>query len=82
MVAGIPSVATDCSPGGAKLISDSGKYCLLASNDDVDSLSQKITFALSNPLIMEDYAVKAKNSMSRFDKELIANKWKSVLGRM
>ena len=82
MVAGIPSVATYCSPGGAKLISDNGKYCLLASNDDVDSLSQKITFALSNPLIMEDYAVKAKNSMSRFDKELIANKWKSVLGRM
>lgn len=82
MVAGIPSVATDCSPGGAKLISDNGKYCLLANNDDVDSLSEKITFALSNPLIMEEYAVKAKNSMSRFDKNIIANNWKSVLGRM
>ena len=82
MVAGIPSVATDCSPGGAKLISDKGKYCLLARNDDVESLSEKITFALSHPQIMEEYAVKAKSSMNRFDKDLIANSWKSVLGRM
>lgn len=82
MVAGIPSIATDCSPGGAKLISDNGKYCLLAKNDNVDSLSEKLAFALSNPLVMEEYAIKAKNSMSRFDKHIIAKKWKSVLERM
>ena len=82
MVAGIPSVATDCSPGGAKLLSDSGRYCLLANNNDVDSLSEKMRFALANTEIMEEYATRAMSSMNRFDKDFIAEKWKSVLGRM
>lgn len=82
MIAGIPSVATDCSPGGIRMVSEDGKNCLLANNDDVHSLSEKIKFALANSRIMDEYAVRAKDSMRRFDKDVIAKKWKSALRRM
>lgn len=79
MVAGIPCVATDCSPGGAKLLSENGKYCILAKNDDVESLASKLDYALSHSCEMEKQALNALKSMKRFDKEIIASKWLSVI---
>ncbi|MCB6992802.1 glycosyltransferase [bacterium 210820-DFI.6.37] len=82
MVAGIPSVATDCSPGGAKMLSGNGEYCLLAENDDVDSLRDKLSFALSHPNDMKKYALKAKQSLDRFDKDKIFTEWKNVIAHL
>lgn len=79
MMEGIPCVATNCSPGGAKMISDNGKYCLLANNDDVESLAEKMKIALENPKEMEKIALKAKESMIRFDPKTIGEEWINII---
>lgn len=79
MQAGIPSVAADCSPGGARMLSDSGKYCLLAQNDNADSLAQCIDYALSHEAEMTRMAKVAQESMTRFDKDAIADEWRGVV---
>ncbi|WP_105618956.1 glycosyltransferase [Vallitalea okinawensis] len=79
MMAEIPCIASDCSPGGAKLLSENGQVCLLANNDDYKSLAEKLVYAARNKSNMENMAKKAKKSLSRFDAEKIAGEWRNVV---
>lgn len=82
MALGIPSVACDCSPGGARVISENGRYCLLAQNNNVESLAKELDFALSNLPLMKEMSKEAKNSMKRFDCLIIMNEWKSLIEKL
>ncbi len=82
MMANIPAIATDCSPGGARLLSDDGRVCLLAKNDDVDSLAENLDYALGHMNEMNEMAKCAYKSLERFDKELISSKWIEVISGM
>lgn len=75
MYIGIPAVAADCSPGGARLLSENGKNCLLAKNDDADSLSVCLDYALAHPDEMLTYSDRAEKGLLRFDKETIGKQW-------
>lgn len=79
MIARIPVVASDCSPGGARLLTDNGKVALLADNNSVNSLAKKIEFALKNTPYMEMLAEVAVDSLKRFDSTVIAEEWKNVI---
>jgi glycosyltransferase involved in cell wall biosynthesis len=79
MMEEIPCVACDCSPGGARLLSDNGRYCLLAENDNVDSLAEKIVYALTHERELEDMAVLAHKSMDRFTPDVIMARWLEVI---
>lgn len=79
MLAGIPCVATDCTPGGARLLSDNGMVCLLAENDNVASLAKQIKFAIDNPQIMKQMSDNAKISMERFEPKRIAKEWLNIV---
>ena len=78
MMYSIPSVATDCSPGGAKLLSKNGEYCLLAENDDFHSLSKCMDYALSHINEMTKKAELAQKSLSRFEENKISDMWEST----
>lgn len=76
---GIPSVAADCSPGGAKLISNNGEYCLLANNNDEKSLGEKMIEAIQYTEETKKRVKEATLSMDRFDEYKIADMWKEVI---
>lgn len=79
MMNDIPVVATDCSPGGARLLSDDGKYCYLVQNKNKDELAEKILYALKHLNEANVKAKKAKASMVRFDSGKIGNMWLDVV---
>lgn len=81
IIEGIPCVASKCSPGGAELISDNGKYCILAENNDYRSLAEKIRFALMNYDDLLNNAVKAKEGMKRFEPNEIKSSWIDAVER-
>lgn len=82
MYEGIPCVATDCSPGGARLLSGNGQYCLLAENDNSDSLAEKMKYAFVHYQEMLDNTINAKKSLSRFDQENVKNMWLEVVRKI
>ena len=82
MIEEIPCVACDCSPGGARLLSDNGKYCLLAENDDVDSLAEMLMYALSHEESMHEMAQKAHKSMIRFSPDTIIAQWCRIIKKL
>ena len=82
MMERIPCIASDCSPGGAALLSDNGKYCLLADKNSADSLEKRLRYALQHNKEMEDMATKAQKSMERFDPIAISNMWNEVINNL
>lgn len=79
MMARIPTVSSDCSPGGARLLTSNGEVGLLAENNNIMSLAEKMEYALSNSPQMEEMAVKAAESIKRFDPAIIAEEWRNVI---
>lgn len=79
MLARIPTVSADCSPGGARLLTSDGELGLLAKNDSIESLAEKMEYALRNPQEMEKMAIKAAESMKKYEPEKIAEEWKDVI---
>lgn len=49
--AGVPSITTDCSPGGGAFLSDNGRRALLVPREDVQALSKAICTLIENPSI-------------------------------
>lgn len=82
MIEGIPCVTTDCSPGGARMLSENGKYCMLAKNDDVESLTKQLYSALRKPFEMEKMAKGAQKSMNRFDTNIIGEEWLNIVNKI
>lgn len=78
----IPVVSTDCRPGGARLLLGEDEYGLICPIGDVKALSEKIIYALSNPEEMFLMSDKAKESLSRFKADVIADKWKSAVNQI
>lgn len=82
MYAGIPSVATDCSPGGARLLSDDGKYCVLCERENVNALYEAIVYGLKNKKEMHELSEKAKKGLKRFKAKKISDEWKKLIMRI
>lgn len=82
MYANIPCVASDCSPGGAKLVSSDGEYCLLAKNDDPHDLAKKILYALNHKKYMEEMARKARKGLVRFSPSMIQKQWLDAIASL
>lgn len=82
MMEEIPCVATDCSPGGARMLSDNGKYFRLAQNDNPQSLSIEISAALSDIRKTNEMCLAARKSLHRFNPNLISDMWFAVLNML
>lgn len=66
MSTGIPCVATDCSPGGPRYLSDNGKRLILVPMNDCKKIAESICYLIENP----EYADKLGDS-GRYVLELL-----------
>ena len=82
MSMGLPCVATNCSPGGAEFLLESGKYGALIDIDDVDAMAQEILKYIENPEYAIEMGEKAKASISRFQPEIIRQYWSDFFGKI
>ena len=78
MATGIPTISTDCSPGGPRFLTDNGRRGLLIDVDDVDGLVK----ALEKLACDQKYALKVgqlgTEVVGLLDKETIQKQWVEV----
>ncbi len=75
MGVGMPCVATNCRPGGAKLLLGDNEYGLLVDNEDYIGVANAIIKLIEEPAFLINMSEKAKLVRKRFSEEIISKKW-------
>ena len=81
MSIGMPCVATDCSPGGARLLLRGGEDGMLVPCGDVEAIVSAINTLIEDKRLAADYGKKAKGIIDRFNYDTIMEKWESYLSQ-
>lgn len=72
---GIPCIATDCSPGGARFLLNENKNGILVAVGDINGMANAIMRLIENKDLAVNYAASAYEYMKMFSIEKINNKW-------
>lgn len=75
MMSGVPCIATDCSPGGARFLLDNGEIGLISPAGDFNKLANNMVKYIENPKLRKDMADKAKIKIKDYSPEIIRDKW-------
>lgn len=78
MYYGIPCVATDCDPGGAKFLLENEKFGLIAKKNNPDDLAEKIKTLITRPDQYKYFVEKGRYRINEFNKETILRMWISA----
>lgn len=78
MALGMPVVSTNCSPGGARELIESGKNGLLVNCGDEVSLYNAIVGIISTPEVAISYGMQARKSMLKYAPNIISNEWDNL----
>ncbi len=77
--AGIPCIAADCKPGGARFLLDEGKGGIIVERGREDLLSEAMITYIEDRECAEKYAKYAFNFSRKFTEDKIADKWLSYV---
>lgn len=75
MSIGMPVVATDCSPGGAKLLIDNGKNGYLCPKGDAHSVAIALRDLADNHELMEKFSNGARIIIDRYNPDILSRMW-------
>ena len=75
MALGIPSISTDCKPGGAREIIHNYEDGIIVPINDVQKLANSMRWMLNNPLEAGEMGKKAFQNIRRLDSCTIYQKW-------
>ena len=75
MCVGIPSVSTDCSPGGARELIKDGENGFIVPCNDAKSLADAMKKVLSDNELAQKISVEGKKIAKRMECDQIAKKW-------
>lgn len=78
MSIGIPTVSTDCTPGGADFLTNHGERGLLVPIDDVDRLAEAINTLIENRELSKVLSKKGQEILYQLDENIIIKKWKNA----
>lgn len=79
MAIGMPVVSTDCSPGGAAMLIDSGRNGLLVPKGEVESIAEAICYLIDNKNVASSMAFRARETMYQYSSKKIIEKWIKIL---
>ena len=79
MCVGLPCVATDCTPGGARLLIEDGINGVLIPRGKVDAIVKGCEKILSNPAQGEKMGIKAQEICEKYSPEAIYPMWNEYL---
>lgn len=82
MSVGLPSVATDCSPGGASFLTDKGKRGLLVPKHDVEEMAKAICKLIENPELAKTLSERSIEIVSQLDINVINQMWINAFTQM
>lgn len=79
MAIGIPCVSTDCSPGGARELIDSGKNGIIVECGNPSSLAKAMLSILKDRDKAKRMGISAKKIYARVDKNMVCDRWLDLL---
>ncbi len=79
MSVGLPCISTDCSPGGARVLINSGQNGLLVPPGDPDRLAQAMAYMLTHAKEAEGMGDQALRIINEFSKEEIFGRWENFM---
>lgn len=77
--AGTPVVATDCSPGGARVLIDDGTNGFIVPFRDYQQLANKCIDVILDDKLSLMFAQNARKKLKEFDSKVIFDKWEKYL---
>jgi len=81
-IAGTPVVATDCSPGGARLLIDDGINGYVVPMRDYTHLAEKSIEVINNNKLSNNYIHSARIKLMEFEPSKIFDKWNLYLEKV
>jgi GalNAc-alpha-(1->4)-GalNAc-alpha-(1->3)-diNAcBac-PP-undecaprenol alpha-1,4-N-acetyl-D-galactosaminyltransferase len=78
MAIGIPTVSTDCTPGGPAYLTKDGTRGVLVKVDDVESLAEGIVKVISDEELSNKLSVYGQDIKNELNPEYLYQKWKEV----
>ena len=82
MCVGLPCVATDCTPGGARLLIDNEKNGFLVPKGDAQAIADKCLKILADPESAELMGIMAQDICERLAPEVIYPRWNEYLSKI
>lgn len=79
MIAGLPCVSTDCSPGGARELIEDGVNGLIVPVADPQKLADAILNLLDNPEKADKMGAEAQNLSKRLAPDVVFGQWKEYV---
>lgn len=79
MALGLPVVATDCPPGGPRMVIHSGENGILVPVNDEQAMADAIVKLIENPELAKQYGNEAAKIGLQAGSELIFQQWKDYL---
>lgn len=82
MALGLPCVATDCRPGGARTLIEDGLNGYVVPLCNADALAEKMAYMLSHREEAEQMALAARGLQGTHSDEMIFGKWNEFLKQL
>ena len=82
MSLGLPCIAADCRPGGARTLINDGENGYVVPLRDEGALVDKMNYLLSHPEKAEEIALNARHLQDTHTDEKIFNKWNDYLSNI
>lgn len=79
MTIGLPSISTDCRPGGAALLIKNYKNGIIVPPHNVDKLLEAMLYVAEHPKEADAMGREAKLISEEFSEDIIINKWTTYL---
>jgi GalNAc-alpha-(1->4)-GalNAc-alpha-(1->3)-diNAcBac-PP-undecaprenol alpha-1,4-N-acetyl-D-galactosaminyltransferase len=79
MAVALPSIATDCAPGGARMLLGNNTYGLIVKRGDSNAIAESVIYLLDHPYEAEMLGLQAQKSCERFEPKKIAKMWNSFI---
>ena len=77
MSLGVPSVSTDCSPGGAALLIRDGENGYIVPRGDANAVADRLLEIIENRDIAEKFSANSPRIAQDFSEAAIANMWEN-----
>lgn len=79
MAVGMPSISTDCEPGGARFLIKDYQNGIVVNKGDVDAIANAILYFIEHKEKRISCAKEARKSMEQLDEISISNKWENAI---
>ncbi|MBQ7968411.1 MAG: glycosyltransferase family 4 protein [Clostridia bacterium] len=79
---GVPSVSTDCSPGGAALLIRNGENGFLVPCGNAKAIADKLSLIVGSKEISERFSKNSPAITEEFAESIIADKWEACFERV